>query len=246
MGSVSRSESYRNVLATPPPAGPSICATCHRGTSGYVRCYQCNKHREVYGDELADVVVPISLAISGGQLTRELSGYKYNDSPQVRKEFAYNLASTLAVFLATHEGCLATAVGVRVFDLVTIVPGTRQRSGQHPLAEILGKTVMRTSGRFADTMAATGGNDHLTVRPGSVTVHTTVAGRVVLLVDDTWTSGASLQSAAIALKRAGARRVAGLVIGRRLDADDLTAAEVLEFARTHQFGWDVCVLCRTA
>ncbi|MFI9810952.1 hypothetical protein [Saccharothrix variisporea] len=200
----------------------------------------------MYGDELADVVVPISLAISGTQLTRELSGYKYNGSPTVRKEFAHNLASALATFLASHERCLAATAGVERFDLVTIAPGTRQRNGQHPLAVILGKTVMRTSGRFVEVMSATGGNDHRTVRPESVTVHADVSGRHILLVDDTWTSGASLQSAAITLERARAGRVAGLVIGRRLDADDASAAGVLRFARDHQFGWDVCVLCGTA
>ena len=36
----------------------------------------------------------------------------------------------------------------------------------------------------------------------------------ILLLDDTWTSGASVQSAAVALKRAGARSVAAVVLGR--------------------------------
>jgi len=48
------------------------------------------------------------------------------------------------------------------------------------------------------------------------------AGRVtgvrVLLLDDTWASGASAQSAAVALKQAGARAVAVVVIGRHVPA----------------------------
>ncbi|MFS8100484.1 phosphoribosyltransferase [Lentzea alba] len=55
----------------------------------------------------------------------------------------------------------------------------------------------------------------------------------VLLIDDQWTSGASLQSSAIALKRAGAARVVGLVIGRRVDAEP-----------SGSFDWDVCPLCQ--
>ena len=41
-----------------------------------------------------------------------------------------------------------------------------------------------------------------------------VAGRAVLLVDDVMTSGASLHSAAQALRQAGARRIAALVLAR--------------------------------
>src|SRR4029077_4491488 len=49
-------------------------------------------------------------------------------------------------------------------------------------------------------------------------------GGSVLLLDDSWVSGASAQSAAAALKRAGARHVAVVVLGRHADpADRLTA-----------------------
>lgn len=246
MSPASRSESYRNVLVPPPPAGPSICVVCHRGTNGYERCYQCFEHRRRYDGKLADLVVPISLAIRDEQLARELGEYKYSRSSDVRKEFSYGLACVLATFLGGHERCLAASAGVKAFDLVTIVPGTRRRNGAHPLGVILGSVVGPTRHRFAEVMAATGENDHSTMRPDHITVHGGVAGRAVLLVDDTWTSGASLQSAAVALKRGGARRVAGLVVGRRVDGDDASARHVLDDARSRQFGWDVCVLCGTS
>src|SRR5262249_62149192 len=43
-----------------------------------------------------------------------------------------------------------------------------------------------------------------------------VPGARVLLIDDTWTTGASAQSAAMALRTAGARSVATVVIGRHV------------------------------
>jgi predicted amidophosphoribosyltransferase len=43
-------------------------------------------------------------------------------------------------------------------------------------------------------------------------------GQAVLLLDDTWASGGTPQSAAVALKRAGARSVAVIVAGRHLPA----------------------------
>jgi hypothetical protein len=47
-----------------------------------------------------------------------------------------------------------------------------------------------------------------------------VRGQDVLVLDDSWVSGGSAQSAAVALKRAGARRVAVIVLGRHLNPAD--------------------------
>ena len=44
-------------------------------------------------------------------------------------------------------------------------------------------------------------------------------GQAVLLIDDTWTTGASAQGAAAALKAAGVRPVAAVVIGRHLNGE---------------------------
>ena len=45
------------------------------------------------------------------------------------------------------------------------------------------------------------------------------AGHAVLLIDDTWTTGASAESAAAALRRAGAGPIAAVVIGRYLNRE---------------------------
>jgi orotate phosphoribosyltransferase len=54
-----------------------------------------------------------------------------------------------------------------------------------------------------------------------------VAGADVLVVDDTWVSGGSAQSAAAALKLAGARRVAIVVLGRHVNPADPSSARFL-------------------
>ena len=64
----------------------------------------------------------------------------------------------------------------------------------------------------------------------------------MLLIDDTWTTGANAQSAAAALKAAGAGRVAAVVIGRHVnrgwhDNDRRLAALV------GRFEWTQCALC---
>jgi hypothetical protein len=55
--------------------------------------------------------------------------------------------------------------------------------------------------------------DRFTVPPA---VRPAVEGKRVLLVDDTWNSGTSIQSAAAALKAAGAASVTGLCVTRWL------------------------------
>lgn len=42
-------------------------------------------------------------------------------------------------------------------------------------------------------------------------------GAAVMLIDDTWTTGGNAQSAVLALRAAGAGRVAVVVIGRHFD-----------------------------
>lgn len=70
-----------------------------------------------------------------------------------------------------------------------------------------------------------------------------VAGKNVLLIDDTWTTGAAMQSAAAALKGAGASVVAGVVIGRHLRLDfawDSGSTEEEYQKLPRAFDWSTC------
>lgn len=218
-------ERYLNILVTP-NRGPDTCTTCFRPTDGYPRCSQCNSHFREFGAELADDVVIISMAGRSGQLAHVLAKYKNGERQEMRRQFTDELAYVLATFLARHRGCLGE------FDVVTVVPSTRQRRTTHPLVDILARRLNITRYRFVEALSTSSGNTRQP-RPDEYTVQADVSGRRVLLIDDQWTSGASLQSSAIALKRAGAERVAGLVIGRRVDGRP-----------SGTFDWDECVACR--
>ena len=64
----------------------------------------------------------------------------------------------------------------------------------------------------------------------------------MLLIDDTWTTGASAQSAAAALKQAGAGAVVALVIGRHLKRDwHENDRRLRGIARP--FDWCRCAFC---
>jgi glutamine phosphoribosylpyrophosphate amidotransferase len=68
----------------------------------------------------------------------------------------------------------------------------------------------------------------------------TVARADVLLIDDSWVSGASAQSAAAALKLAGARRVAIVVLGRHLDPASPRAGQLVAQLRPGPYDPSKC------
>ena len=70
-----------------------------------------------------------------------------------------------------------------------------------------------------------------------------LTGEPVLLIDDTWTTGANAQSAAAALKRAGAGPVAAVVIGRHLNRRWGSNDRQLN-GLPKPFDWDRCVRCK--
>lgn len=64
----------------------------------------------------------------------------------------------------------------------------------------------------------------------------------VLLIDDTWTTGGNAQSAALALRAAGASKVAVMVIGRHFDRSFGSCEGYYRQAKTVKFTWDSCCL----
>jgi predicted amidophosphoribosyltransferase len=237
-------ESYRNVLIAVPAAGPGVCRTCWRDTPGHPRCIRCQEHFVESPNLLADVVVPIALAVQGKQFAHELRNYK-DGRPDARRRFRNQLAAVLAEFLRRHEKCLAAPVGVTEFDLVTTVPSTSGRT-EHPLSYMLGHAIYQTKSRFAEVLEPVPNVPAQRVlRPGRFQVKANIAGKNVLLVDDTWATGARMQSASAALKLAGATKVAGLVLGRWFAGGYPPSRTYLEQVEAAPFDWARCCLDRS-
>jgi hypothetical protein len=149
-------------------------------------------------------------------------------------------------WIPDHEACLARQANTPQFDVVTAVPSASNRADDHPLRAIVADIVGPTKERFADLVE---------VNPNVVQgrepsddrwLCTDLDGESVLLIDDTWTTGAHAQSAVAALRLAGAEKVATLVIGRHFSRQQGEAAyseaaeEYYKQAKALRWSWDHC------
>jgi len=119
----------------------------------------------------------------------------------------------LVRFLRDQGPSLWRAAGMERYpQLWTMVPTGRGRFGEHPLAELAAPCLRIPRVSFAQRPDAADRGRELD--PTWLRVLTPVRGRDVLVLDDTWVTGSSAQSAAAALKLAGAAHVAIVVLGR--------------------------------
>lgn len=228
---------YENFMLAPRP-GASVCRRCFNLTDGYERCYACTRHPEVL-----DAMLPISYSVAHEQLHHALASYK-RLTGDVARRLSVQLAAVLWRFLELHESCVARAAGSDPFDVVTTVPsGDRLRDERHPLRWIVSELVGPTRDRHRHLLLRSDQD----VEPRAFDAQKFVAksamhGESVLVIDDMWTTGSNAQSAALALKSAGAGRVAAVVIGRHVNRDWNGNDRALRNLVT-PFDWRRCALC---
>jgi hypothetical protein len=203
------------------PRDASVSCTVCRGPlrPGYARCFQCTQHRLLGGGLLADVVAPVSYAVRGTGFAVALAQYKSGD-----RRAAESLLALLLAFLRDHGSCVWRRAGMPEPGRVAVVPSGCGRPGAHPLLLLAGPRLLLPLVPLAIRHGEQGRDLN-----SSRFVAGPADGADVLLLDDTWVSGASAQSAAVALKRAGAGRVAVVVLGRYLNpAEPRSAALAIE------------------
>jgi hypothetical protein len=199
-------------LPAVPEPGPGICVSC-RGPArpGFGRCFHCELHAESAPGLLADVVAPVACAPKGSGLARDL--WLYKSARAGAAEAGAALLAMLLVFLHDEGARVWQRAGTPPTH-ACVVPSGRGRPGPHPLWALVRECVALPR---VVLLARPGGDPWGRVLdPGRFQSPRPLAGATVLLLDDTWTSGSTVQSAAIALKRAGARSVAAVVLGRHL------------------------------
>ena len=185
--------------------------------------------------------MPISLYEPGSQLHHVLREYKDGRSEAVRREFTTRLGALLHRFIRDHGDCIR-AVSAD-WSIVTSVPSSEDRPGAHPLERVielsseLGPSYRTTLRRGPASI------DHNQANDEGFVVFDDVEGESVLLLDDTFTSGARAQSAASALQLAGAEVLAMAPIGRFIRPEwNEEARSLFDSARAAGFDFDVCCL----
>lgn len=221
-----------------PRLGPAVCGVCFNLTDREDRCRACAQS-SLY----LDAVAPISYSIAGGHLHHALAAYKRGADRETNR-LAAELAAVLWRHLEAHERCLARAVGIDEFELVTTVPSSeREHDDAHPLRRLVGQTIGPTRNRHVRLLRRSYSSVQRHVFSAArYETDGRIAGQAVLLVDDTWTTGANAQSAAAALKQAGAGPVAALIIGRHLNRGwHRNDSRIRSLERP--FDWSRCVRC---
>lgn len=211
----------------------STCNFCGGPVDGFPRCYNCRTARQYI-----DALIAPSYSLDSG-LESLVKSFKDFD---IRWPVWVPLASLLTDAIERHGPCIDRYLGQDAIH--TWVPSDDQTRGFDHIEKLASSTQeIREFGWMPNVVVRN--RDHDRPRPGgngsylkpeAYDVVSDVRGRNVLLLDDLWTSGASMASTAAALRGAGARRVVGLVLGRQLRRDSQTAPQV--FTEVEARGWE--------
>lgn len=216
-----------------PPSGSGVCGICHSSVDGYDFCYPCNQARQFLLRNVP-VIVPISLEVEGEQLHHALKGYKDDRDSAVRDRFAYQLAALTEIFWRNHQTC------VEPFDSVATLPSMERNA-----FEAVVHRSRRLAGLYRPVLTRVGPSGTHQLDATKYTVDSSqVEGRRIVLVDDTFTTGATVFSAVRAIRDAGGTVEHVVVIGRYIKRAYRPSAELIERMRGR--AWDVteCVCCR--
>lgn len=232
------SDHYAPALVPPPPVRRGVCARCRSLIApGYRHCYRCSRQ-----PSHIDVIVPVALSVARGAWHKALRGYKDAATAPTRGELTAGLAAVLARFLHDHELCITERLNCAAFDLVTIVPSKRR---DRDTVRTITQRCPQTSSRYFPLLEPhrPPPRSHL-YDPRTYRAEPEAADASILLIDDTWATGATAQSAAAALRKAGATTVALVVLGRHVNPARLEQANALD--ALPPFRWDRCVLDQAA
>jgi hypothetical protein len=230
---------HASALCAVRAAGPGCCAVC-RGPAraGYTYCSNCALHRQYAPGLLADLVAPISYSITGTGYADAL--WRYKSGADGRHDARVTLRLILLVFLHDHGQCLWSRARVLGPTHVAVVPSGRGRPGPPPIRALAGPCLALP---WVD-LAVRSGDPVMNrdLQAGRFRAAVRLTGASVLLLDDTWTSGASAQSAAAALKLAGATSVVTVILGRHLNPRHPGVHSFTAALATRPFRRDSCAV----
>lgn len=198
------------------------CPVCRRPAGpGFALCFCCG----ILVRQLRMPLVPVEVVTDyrvGDGLHRALRGYKDAAVDEARTTYCLALARHLATWMADPDGRLARRFGR--WNLVVTVPSTQRPSGS-PVDALVARVPALACRHHPLLERGPDVTGHLLASRRGFSVCPSVdplwlARSRALVVDDTLTTGARAQSAAAALRMAGARVVGVVALGRALGMVD--------------------------
>lgn len=223
------------LIRPPLSVPPDVCPTCMDWADATPMCTKCSSAQAILG-EPPSPVVPISLYFKPSPMRDRLTYYK---DPRGSEDAALpvEVAAIVETFYSAHGGELAARYGRP--DAAVVVPPKGMHEMPHPLQRALEALPARSLPPIESPLVLGGARiDRRAPHPKGFVAIDRLGGRSFLVMDDVYTTGATAQSAAHALRAAGATVTAILVVGRRLNPDRLQeVAKLLERQRATPFSF---------
>ena len=217
-----------SLVPVPAPAQLGICPVCYSSRSDeYGTCYPCSQAR--YLDP--PPILPITMSVNLGTVHRHLRMYKDAPDAETRERLTMRLAALLSLFMEKHSACVGP------WDAVTCVPSAARVA----MAPVVAKLRVFLN-RDVQALRHRGEAGDRSLRVDQFEVVADISGRRVLLLDDTFTTGAKLFSAVAALRSAGAEVAGPVVIGRHVHESWEPSLEMMSWLSTRR--WDESRCCR--
>ncbi|ASR33797.1 hypothetical protein BAY61_00995 [Prauserella marina] len=190
------------------------CAVCSTPVAGgYNRCLACKRHSEAARGDKADHVGTLAYAIETKQSHYLMRMYK---ASRPIREHQNVVGMLVALALHHHVRCL-NHIAANPVSHWCAVPSLPTKPGEHPLRSLLRSLVTQFPEMPLHSAPTAEVVDPRALRGDHFATASTLPHRAhVLVVEDTWVQGGHAQSAALAVRKAGAATVSILSIARFL------------------------------
>lgn len=216
---IAASDAQVSELVPMPADAADVCPLCRSGrTNPTALCFSC---RITTGQVRypTDLVIPITYYAKPSPLRERMHNFKTHDDPRVRAVEGRNVAAIAARYVAEQFDALAARFGD--WHSTVVVPSTTRR-GSPALQTAIESNFPGVFKPFERPLRPGPGEmgfNKASEEGFTVDAALQLRGRRFLLIDDTYTTGARVQSAHHALVNAGAEVAAVVVVARKINPD---------------------------